>query len=246
MIHRTGSLGAATYAVTDRAGGASTGPYDSLNLGGHVGDDPEAVAVNRRRLAEELGLLPERMAYMSQVHGGDVAVLERPPVPGEPVPVADAMVTRVPGLALVVLTADCVPVLLADGSGVVGVAHAGRKGVEACVVTAVVDAMRRLGAEPPDVAAVVGPAVCGLCYEVPAQMRDAVSALVPAARATSRAGTPALDLPAGVAAQLDAAGVGSVERMADCTAETASLFSHRRDAVTGRFAGVVWTTEDAA
>lgn len=241
MIHRTGTVGAAKFAVSDRGDGASTAPYDSLNLGGHVGDDPEAVTVNRHRLAGELGLPPERMAYMSQVHGRDVAVLERPPLPGEPAPVADAMVTRVPGLALVVLTADCVPVLLADGAGVVGVAHAGRKGVEAGVVTAVVDAMQRLGTAPSDVAAVVGPAVCGRCYEVPAQMRDAVSSVAPAARATSRAGTPALDLPAAVAAQLDAAGVGSVQRMADCTAETAALFSHRRDTVTGRFAGVVWT-----
>lgn len=242
MIHGTGSLGAATFAVTDRSGGASGPPFDALNLGDHVGDDPGAVSANRRLLAESLGLAPDRMVYMSQVHGRDVAVLDGPPAAGEPVPVADGMVTRVPGLALVVLTADCVPVLLADGSGVAGVAHAGRKGVHAGVVGAVVDAMRRLGADPAGVSAVLGPAVCGRCYEVPAEMRDAVSARVPAARSTTRAGTPALDLPAAVAAQLDDAGVRSVQRLTECTAETPSLYSHRRDAVTGRFAGVVWTT----
>ncbi len=242
MLLRSGVLAAARFAVTDRLGGASPAPYDALNLAGHVGDSPAAVAENRARLASALGLPPAQVAYMSQVHGAEVAVVEAPPADGAPAPVADAMVTDRPGLALAVLTADCVPVLLADGAGRVGVAHAGRRGVHRDVVGAVVAALCRLGAAPPDMCAVVGPAVCGACYEVPEDMRADVSARVPEAWAETRAGTPSLDLPAAVEAQLRRAGVGAVERVADCTAETPTLFSHRRERATGRFAGVVWAT----
>ena len=103
---------------------------------------------------------------------------------------------------------------------------------------ATVDAMQALGAEPGEMAALVGPGICGRCYEVPAAMQADVASIEPAARATTRAGTPALDVAAGVVAQLRAAGVGTIEVDGTCTAESPQLYSHRRDQVTGRFAGV--------
>jgi YfiH family protein len=240
MLLRTGSLAAARYAVTDRFGGVSAPPYDELDLGDHVGDDPAAVAENRRRLAAALELEAGQLVFSRQVHGRDVHVVDGPQAAGQPLPAADALVTRAPGLALVVLVADCVPVLLAArDSGVVAVAHAGRRGVESGVVAATVEAMEALGARPEHVVAVVGPAVCGGCYEVPQELADQVVAVEPATRAVSRAGLPALDLRAGVVAQLVAAGVRTVEADPWCTAESADLYSYRRDGVTGRFAGVV-------
>jgi polyphenol oxidase len=242
VLLQRGSLGPAQHAVTDRRGGTSRAPYDSLNLGDHVGDDPAAVAANRELLAQELGLAPEALAFMRQVHGRDIAVVG--PVPGEP-PEADGLVTRAPGVALVVLVADCVPILLAapGSDGVVlGAAHAGRKGVQAGVVPATVQAMRRLGAQVDELVAHVGPAVCGRCYEVPPALQDEIVALAPQAHATTRSGTPGLDLPRAVLNQLTAAGVRHPAHDETCTLETPSLYSHRRDGVTGRFAGVVWTS----
>ena len=240
MLRRTGTLAGARYAFTDRHGGTSAAPYDGLNLGDHVQDDPHAVADNRRLLAAALELDPSRLAFMRQVHAAEVAVLDSPPAPNDTPPTADALVTRLPDLALVVLVADCVPVLLAARrSDVIAVAHAGRRGVAAGIVPATVAAMSAQGARPDRMAAVVGPAICADCYEVPAELADQVSAVEPATRATARSGRPALDLRAGVVAQLVAAGVQAVEVDPWCTAESADLYSHRRDGVTGRFAGVL-------
>lgn len=244
----TGDLGQARYGLTDRAGGTSAAPYDSLNLGTHVGDEPLQVAANRRALLRSLPGAA-RLSVTDQVHGADVAVVRADEdaglapgtAPGAARP-ADAQVSRDAGVALAVLTADCVPVLLATTRGrpVIGVAHAGRRGVQRGVVAAAVAAMTRHGADAHSITALVGPAICGRCYEVPPDMRDEVSAVVPVARATTRSGTPALDLPAAVAAQLHDAGVTEVRRDDRCTAEVPSLFSHRRDGVTGRQAGLVW------
>lgn len=244
MLHRTGSLGGARFALSDRWGGVSAGAYGELNLGDHVGDDPSAVAENRHRLASAVGLAPDRVSFMSQVHGRVVVVVDRLPSPGAPLPAADALVSRRPGAALAVLVADCVPVLLSAPSPrgtVVGAAHAGRRGVHSGIVAATVEAMGALGARPDQTSALVGPAVCGGCYEVPAALADDVLADVPAARATSRRGTPALDLRAAVTAQLGAAGVTDVEVDGSCTAEDPALYSYRRDQVTGRLGGLVWT-----
>jgi YfiH family protein len=158
--------------------------------------------------------------------------------PSEP---ADAMYTDVPGLALCVLVADCVPVLLADpGVGLVGAAHAGREGMAAGVVPALVTAMSSAGAEPARMRALIGPGICGACYEVPEGMRARVAAVVPAAGCTTRAGTPGLDVAAGVGAQLAAAGITDVTADGRCTRESRELYSYRRDGATGRFAGLVW------
>lgn len=240
MFLASGSGAAARWAVTDRSGGGSDAPYESLNLGDHVGDDPERVAANRARVAAAIGLAPPDLRFMSQVHGATVVRIERAGSQ-EAVPEADALVTRVPGIALAVLVADCVPVLLAARrSDVIAVAHAGRRGVTAGVVPATVTAMQELGARPSRVVAKVGPAICGRCYEVPAAMQEEVCATVPEARSTTAAGTPGLDLRAAVVAQLITAGVLAIEVESWCTAECDDLYSHRRDGVTGRFAGLVW------
>jgi polyphenol oxidase len=200
-----------------------------LNLGGHVGDDPPRVASNRALLADAFGVPADHLVLMSQVHGTAVAVVEGPET-GGPAPQADALVTALPGLALVVLVADCAPVLLADpAAGVVAVAHAGRRGMAGGVVAATVEAMRSLGAQPATTAALVGPAICGRCYEVPVDLHDEVAAIEPAARSTTRSGT---------AAQLGDAGVATIDVDPTCTAESQRLYSHRRDGVTGRFAGL--------
>jgi YfiH family protein len=215
-------------------------PYDSLNLGGSVGDDPAAVLANRERAARELGRDPARVVWMNQVHGREVAVV-REPWGTAPVPDADAVVTTRGDLTLGVLTADCVPVLLADPvAGVAAAAHAGRPGMVAGIAEAVIETMITQGAEPARITAVLGPAICGKCYEVPAVMRDEVAAVEPAAHAETSWGTPAVDVAAGVRAQLLRAGVRTVEGPVACTRESADHFSYRRDRITGRLAGYVW------
>jgi hypothetical protein len=225
--------------VTDRRGGRSASPYDSFNLGTHVGDDPAAVAANRERLARELGVPGDRLVWMTQVHGAGVAVVDE--APEGPVPDVDALVTATPGLVLCVLVADCVPVLLADPvAGVVAAVHAGREGVRRGVVPAALAAMTRLGARAGDVQALLGPAVCGADYEVPRAMQVEVARVAPASAVRTRRGTPGLDLRAGIAEVLRGAGVGQVVHDPRCTVEDRRLFSHRRDGVTGRQAGLVW------
>ncbi len=223
-----------TTAVTDRSGGASGGPYAGLNLGGHVGDDPRQVEENRRRLATELGLPRDRLVFMDQCHGAQVAVVAD--VPAVP-PAVDALVTAAPGLALAALVADCTPVLLGDPvAGIVGAVHAGRPGLVAGVVPRAVEAMRDLGARA--ISAVVGPSICARCYEVPLAMREAAAVVVPESRAMSWTGTPALDVAAGVVAQLASAGV-AVEWVGGCAREEEGLYSYRRDGTTGRYAGII-------
>lgn len=232
--------GGAHFAFTDRWGGVSAAPYESLNLGGAVGDEPAAVRANRARAADALGRDPHHVVWMNQVHGREVVVVDEPW--GErPPPPADAVVTTRPELTLAVLTADCVPVLLADpAAGVAAAAHAGRPGLVAGVVPAAVEAMTGLGARPDRITALVGPSVCGKCYEVPAGMREEVAAVVPEAYAVTRAGTPAVDVGAGVRAQLARAGVRVADAPSVCTLESPDHFSYRRERVTGRLAGYVW------
>jgi len=232
--------------VTTRAGGRSTGPFARFNLSVGVGDDPLAVAANRRRLATELGV--RGVVFLDQVHGTGVAVVDAVPGPRDrDRPASDAAVTALPGVALAVLTADCVPVLLADPrAGVVGVAHAGRVGAAAGVLEATVTAMVGLGAAAADCEALLGPAICGACYEVPAAMRDEVEAALPGSAARTRRGTPGLDLRAGLRRRLAALGVARVGVDPRCTAEDPDLYSYRRESSpgrpgrTGRLAAVTW------
>jgi YfiH family protein len=225
--------------TTTRAGGVSKPPFDTFNLGDHVGDDPKAVAANRARLAAAVGLGADRVVWMNQVHGDRVTVVDRPP--GAVIDDTDALVTRTARLALAVVTADCVPVLLADArAGVAAAIHAGRVGAANGVVTRAVEAMKELGAQPGDISALLGPAVSGSNYEVPAAMADQVEAALPGSRTTTAAGTPGLDLRAGIACQLKGLGITSIDVDPRCTVADRSLFSHRRGAPTGRLASLVW------
>ena len=234
------TVSGAHFAFTDRWGGVSAVPYEELNLGGAVGDDPGAVRTNRELAAKSLGLEPARVIWMNQVHGAEVAVVEGP-WGDRPVPEVDAVVTGRRGLALAVLTADCTPVLLADPvAGVVAAAHAGRPGMVAGVVPAALRAMTELGADPARIVARTGPAVCGRCYEVPEAMRAEVAAVEPAAYSETSWGTPAVDVTAGVHAQLERLGVHDREQSPVCTLESDDHFSYRRDRTTGRLAGYVW------
>ncbi|WP_371674576.1 peptidoglycan editing factor PgeF [Streptomyces sp. NBC_00289] len=234
-------MNGAHFAFTDRWGGVSAVPYEELNLGGAVGDDPDAVRHNRELAAKSLGLEASSVVWMNQVHGADVAVVEEPWGSATDIPAVDALVTTRRGLALAVLTADCTPVLLADPvAGVAAAVHAGRPGLVAGVVPAAVRAMVELGAEPSRILARTGPAVCGRCYEVPEAMRAEVAAVEPAAHAETSWGTPAVDVTAGVHAQLDRLGVRDRERSPVCTLESGDHFSYRRDRTTGRLAGYVW------
>ncbi|WP_018500050.1 peptidoglycan editing factor PgeF [Parafrankia discariae] len=218
--------------VTSRDGGTSAPPYAGLNLGDHVGDDPEAVEANRRLLVSRVG---RPVQFMRQVHGARVSLVRAP----GPQPEADAMVTDTTGVALAVLVADCVPVIF-ESPAAVGVAHAGRQGMAAGVLTATLEIFDELGADRASIDVTLGPAICGRCYEVPAQMRADVQRQVPGSGSWTRSGTPALDLRAGLRAQLAAAGVGRVVVSDRCSAESGDLYSYRRDGRTGRFAGVAW------
>lgn len=229
--------------VTTRAGGASQAPYDSFNLGRGVGDDQDVVTANRRRLATELGLAENRLVFMDQIHGRTVAVVDSPTT--EPPEGTDAIVTAEPGLALVVLVADCVPILLADPeAGVVAAVHAGRVGARIGVVPAALKTMVEVGAETSRIEAFLGPSVCGECYEVPADMQADVERHLPDSACKSRKGTPALDLRAGLWRQLAEAGVAKIGVDPRCTFETPDLFSHRRNQPTGRFGAITWFEPD--
>lgn len=241
MIGQRDHASGAHFAFTDRWGGVSAAPYEELNLGGAVGDDPAAVHANRRSAAQSLGLDPAHVVWMNQVHGPDVAVVDGPWGSAADIPSVDAIVTARRGLALAVLTADCTPVLLADPvAGIAAAVHAGRPGMVAGVVPAAVEAMVELGAEPARIVARTGPAVCGKCYEVPDGMRAEVAAAEPAAYAETSWGTPAVDVTAGVHAQLERLGVRDRRQSPVCTLESHDHFSYRRDRTTGRLAGYVW------
>ena len=225
--------------TTTRSGGVSAPPYHSFNLGDHVGDDPAAVAANRARLASAIGLPADHVVWMNQVHSAHVEFVDSPR--DQPLDATDALVTRTPRLALAVVTADCVPVLLADArAGVIGAAHAGRLGAANGVVLRTLEEMITQGAHVQDVSVLLGPSVSGPNYEVPEEMAAEVEARLPGSRTTTSRGTPGLDLKAGIARQLRDAGVTAIDIEPRCTAADPALFSHRRDNPTGRLASLVW------
>ncbi|WP_062384683.1 polyphenol oxidase family protein [Demequina iriomotensis] len=224
---------------TARAGGASALPYGTLNVATHVGDAPEAVARNRAAVSVLAGA---PVSFLNAEHGIRVAEVTRP---GEEPAVADVLVTRTPGVALGAIAADCMPILMHDAvTGAVAAIHSGREGVRRGAVDAAVAALldmrtpqqrrRRDG-----LAASIGPAICGRCYEVPAAMREEVAHRHPTARSATGAGTPALDLPRAAETRLGELGFAAVVRHRVCTYEDERYFSHRRDGVTGRHAGVI-------
>jgi YfiH family protein len=213
---------------TNRHGGFSRGDYSSWNLASHVGDDSADVELNRAKLREQVG----NFAIMSQIHGDTVVVISE--VPAE-VPVADALITGNPDLALAVMVADCIPLLLRNEKLVAAV-HVGRAGLMNSIALKTVAQMRELGAT--QISGSIGPAICGSCYEVPQELHDQVSASHPLASSKTRTGTPALDLPRALIAALAVVEV-PVANSASCTLEDDNYFSYRRNQVTGRQAGVI-------
>jgi polyphenol oxidase len=235
-----------SHGFSPRTGGVSRGPWRALNLGASVGDDPSAVAENRRRVAASFGVAPARLARLDQVHGAVVHVAGEAALGMD----GDAWISDDPAWLLVVSGADCLPVLLVDARlGAVAAAHAGWRGAAAGIVRATVDALvRRYGSDPADLQAWLGPAIQGPCYQVGPEVVAAVRAdpTVPAAAAwpdPTVAGRWRLDVPRAVRAQLEAAGVpaSAISASATCThCAQDRCFSHRRDAGrTGRHWAVV-------
>jgi YfiH family protein len=228
-------VGRVELAFTDREGGQSHGPWASLNLGTSNGDDPETVQGNLALIEDELGL--DRLVRMTQVHGADVRWTDD--VDEGEIPVADALLTDRPGVGVLVRVADCTPIVLVGlDEPVAGVVHCGREGLVKGVVMAAVAAIRDRGTE--SLEAWVGPRACGSCYELPGEMADAVAAVVPEARSTTSWGTPAVDIGAGVVAQLHELGIPVTDLGAgDCTIEDDRFFSYRRQGQdSGRFGAV--------
>jgi YfiH family protein len=232
----TDTSGPVAVAFTDRHGGVSPAPFDSLNLGAAVGDDAEAVSRNFALVGAAVNVAPQRIVRMRQVHGTDVVFVRGPAEATQP---ADGLITNVAGVVLCVRAADCVPVLLADTAHrVVGCAHAGRQGMAVGIIAETVARMRGHGAT--EITAWLGPHICAACYEVPAALRAEVAALVPESYAQTSWGTPSVDLGAGVRSQLVKAGCAVVDR-SRCTAECQDLYSYRRDGRrSGRMAGLIW------
>lgn len=233
---------------TTRAGGVSKPPFATFNLGDHVGDDPDAVAANRRRLGTTVGLRSpdaghgdgdgDGIVWLNQVHGVHVEVVDSLV---DTVDDTDGLVTTTPLLALAVLTADCVPVLMSDAhAGVIAAVHAGRVGAQGGIIVRALQTMVDVGARVKDVSVLLGPAVSGVNYEVPESMAAEVERTLPGSRTTTHRGTPGLDLRAGIAAQLRTLGVAAIDVDPRCTVDDHTLFSHRREAPTGRLASLVW------
>ncbi|WP_024619499.1 peptidoglycan editing factor PgeF [Pseudomonas kilonensis] len=220
--------------VTTRAGGVSLAPFDSLNLGDHVGDDPAAVAENRRRLTDQFAITP---AWLQQVHG--IAVVEADPAQ---VATADASWTDTPGIACTAMTADCLPVLFCNRAGTrVAAAHAGWRGLANGVLEATLDSL----AVPADeILAWLGPAIGPQTFEVGPEVREAFIAQLPQAAqaftASPNAGKFLADIYTLARLHLAARGVTAVYGGGLCTVTDPRFFSYRRNPRTGRFASLIW------
>lgn len=228
--------------VTTREGpGSSSPPFGRFNLGTRSGEDPQVVAGNRRALREALGLANDPH-WLQQVHGCEVEVVSGQRVPGDREPQADAAVTRERGCVLAILTADCLPVLFASEDGaVVGVAHAGWRGLCGGVLEST---LRAMAVAPGEVFAWVGPGIAQASYEVGEEVRQAFLEWDGGAAARFRATRPGhwlCDLPGLARLRLAAAGVGRVAGGDFDTLTDARLYSYRREGSrSGRFASLIW------
>ncbi len=243
-----GTTGNFRHAMLTRLGGASRGAFEALNLGGSVGDEPAAVAENRRRVFDALGIESARVVSPYQVHGCRVARVDGSDG-GQVILETDGLITDEPGLGLLLRFADCVPVLFHDPEHqAVGLAHAGWRGTAAGVVPAAVRAMTTaFNTRPQHLWAGIGPAIGPDHYEVGVEVVEAVRATLPSSvNVAERKGDRwYLDLPGAVAAQLDALAVGHVAASGLCTAcRTDEWYSHRAEGgATGRFGVMVWLAE---
>jgi len=221
------------HAFFTRAGGVSSGVYASLNAGIGSADTPENVTANRARVATALGVGPDRLLTCYQFHSADVAVADRP-WSADARPRADAIATRMPGIAIGVSTADCGPVLFADPSaGVIAAAHAGWRGALAGVTDSAIAAMERLGAVRSRIIAALGPMIRQPHYETGPDLATRFAAADRASerffRPSAREGHFMFDLAAYIAARLAAAGIATIEDLGACTyADPERFFSYRR------------------
>jgi polyphenol oxidase len=230
-------LPGARAVFTTRRGGFSSGPYATLNLGKLTNDRPDVVQRNRELVAGRLGV---RLSWIRQVHGGEVRRIASmsDAAAGGDLPLADGQATALPGVGLVVLVADCLPIAVAGG-GAVAMLHAGWRGLAAGIVEEGVRAVRELGGPGP-LAGAIGPGAGACCYEVGLEVHEAF-----AGHGEKRRNGRNLDLKAIASAQLRRAGVEDVHDLGLCTicADRSLLFSHRADGgVTGRQAGIAWLT----
>jgi hypothetical protein len=215
---------------TNRNGGVSSPPYATNNLALHVGDNMLAVRANRASLTSTFGPI----VYMNQSHGDQVAVVDGISVHEAN---ADALVTQEPDLALAVLVADCIPLLLWDDAHSCAAAvHVGRRGLINGVALRTMEIMRLMGAE--DIHALLGPSICGRCYEVGQDIHAEVAGIYPVADSRTPSGSLSLDLPRALQDQLSGMGV-LVTPSPICTVENPDFYSYRRDGVTGRQAGII-------
>ena len=230
--------GAVRHGFFTRGGGVSGGLYASLNCGYGSNDDADAVRENRERATAALGLTADDLCTPYQVHGNQAVVVEQAWRHAE-APRADALISNTPGVALGILTADCAPVLLADGENrVIGAFHAGWRGALGGILEAGIDGMRRLGAHAATIRAVIGPSIGPQSYEVGAEFPAPFLAHDPAAgaffRPAPRDAHYLFDLPGYVARRLDALGLAEVARLErDTYAEEAQFFSYRRNSQQG-------------
>ncbi|MFP3516852.1 peptidoglycan editing factor PgeF [Pseudomonas sp. SIMBA_077] len=220
--------------VTTRAGGVSVAPFDSLNLGDHVGDDPVSVAQNRQRLTDMFDVQP---AWLSQVHGIVVA-----PANPDQIAEADASWTATPGIACTVMTADCLPALFCDRAGArVAAAHAGWRGLAAGVLEA---AAKSLHVEPHDILVWLGPAIGPKTFEVGGEVREVFIKDLPDAAAafapSINEGRYMADIYALARLRLARCGITAVYGGGFCTVTDPRFFSYRGSPRTGRFASLVW------
>ncbi|NGM44921.1 peptidoglycan editing factor PgeF [Rhodobacter sp. SGA-6-6] len=220
----------ARHGFFTRKGGASSGIFAGLNCGAGSSDQAEIVAINRARAAEAMGVAPQALVTVNQVHSADVVTVAGPLSDR---PRADAMVTATPGLALAVLTADCQPVLFADPeAGVIGAAHAGWRGALDGVLEATVAAMETLGAKREAISAVIGPCISQAAYEVGPEFLDAFRDEDPAYTrffANGQGDRLLFDLPGFGLHRLRAAGVGQADWVRHCTyRDSERFYSYRR------------------
>lgn len=234
--------GSVQALCTTRKGGISKAPWASLNLGSHVGDSPDSVAENRQRLARYTGLGVDRIGWLNQVHG--TRVVELTPDNVSDVPEADASFTRHPDLACAILTADCLPVVLADVDGaLVGAAHAGWRSLSGGVLENLISAM---SVKPSRLRAWLGPAIGADSFEVGPEVRTAFTQHHPEAKSAfktqgARPGHFMADIYRLATQRLHQAGVTSVAGGSLCTVQDREwFFSYRRDGETGRMVTLVW------
>jgi len=226
------------HGFTTRMGGVSQGTYGSLNLGDKWGDKPADLEANMQRVSSEGRFARDKLYIAEQVHGRHVIVIAGTETPAEVRAMkADALVTRTPGVTLGVVTADCVPILLADPEGRVAAVHAGWRGTAEGVVSAAIDALAELGAKPDLLVAAIGPAICARCFEVGDEVAAQFEQVAPAAILREPGKKPHIDLAAANHLQLLDGGLSPTHiwRSGRCTMhEPTDFFSYRRDGKTGQ------------